>query len=85
LTDELVLADGTLPRFVLWEGTLHALPTNLPGDLLNFNLLTWPGKIRAGLGAAGLLLSSPPQNKVRAPQLTRLRIKWGLLNSPASE
>jgi oxygen-dependent protoporphyrinogen oxidase len=68
LADELVLADGSLPRFVYWEGggagqklaNLHALPTNLPGDLLDFNLLTWPGKIRAGLGAVGLIEPPPP-------------------------
>jgi len=69
ITDQLVLADGSLPRFVYWKGegageklaNLHALPTNLPGDLLNFNLLTWPGKIRAGLGAIGLIASPPDE------------------------
>jgi oxygen-dependent protoporphyrinogen oxidase len=67
LTNELVLADGSLPRFVYYHGNgagdklanLHALPTNLPGDLLNFDLLTWPGKIRAGLGAIGLIAPPP--------------------------
>lgn len=67
IADELVLADGSLPRFVYWVGegagqklaNLHALPTNLPGDLLDFNLLTWPGKIRAGLGAIGLIAPPP--------------------------
>lgn len=39
MMDELVLADPTLPRFVFWEGVLHALPSGLR-DLLNFNLLT---------------------------------------------
>lgn len=67
IDDQLVLADGSLPRFVYWKGggageklaNLHALPTNLPGDLLDFNLLTWPGKIRAGLGAVGLIAPPP--------------------------
>ncbi|GKY90627.1 hypothetical protein MPSEU_000036200 [Mayamaea pseudoterrestris] len=67
LTDDLVLADGSLPRFVYWKGggagdklaNLHALPTNLPKDLLDFFLLTWPGKIRAGLGAIGLIEPEP--------------------------
>ena len=68
ISSSLVLADGSLPRFVYWQGegagdklaNLHALPTNLPGDLLTFNLLTWPGKIRAGLGAIGLISPPPP-------------------------
>jgi len=70
ITDDLVLADGSLPRFVYWKGggagdklaNLHALPTNLPGDLLDFNLLTWPGKIRAGLGAVGFI-APPPEDR----------------------
>jgi len=69
LTDDLVLADGKLPRFVYWQGggaspklaNLHALPTNLPGDLLDFNLLTIPGKIRAAFGALGFISPPPPE------------------------
>jgi oxygen-dependent protoporphyrinogen oxidase len=53
LADELVYADATLPPWVWWDGKLHALPKNLPGDLFTFNLLSWPGRIRAGLGAIG--------------------------------
>ena len=70
MTDELVLADGSLPRFVYWQGegageklaNLHALPTNLPGDLLDFNLLTWPAKIRAAFGALGFI-EPPPTDR----------------------
>jgi protoporphyrinogen/coproporphyrinogen III oxidase len=71
ITKDLVLADGSLPRFVYWKGggaggklaNLHALPTNLPGDLLDFTLLTWPGKIRAGLGAVGLIAPPPTDGR----------------------
>lgn len=59
LNDELVLANGALPRFVFWEGVLHALPTNLPGDLFTFNLLSWPGRLRAAFGAVGLIDPAP--------------------------
>eukprot|EP00171_Calliarthron_tuberculosum_P009429 IDg9429t1 len=55
LKDELVLADHTLPRFVYWNERLFALPMS-PKDLLTFRLLSLPGAIRAGLGAAGLVL-----------------------------
>mmetsp|Transcript_30046 Transcript_30046/g.96966 ORF Transcript_30046/g.96966 Transcript_30046/m.96966 type:complete len:551 (-) Transcript_30046:671-2323(-) len=63
ISDELVLADKSLPPWVLWDGKLRPLPKNLPGDLLNFDLLSWPGKIRAGLGAVGLLLEKAPMDK----------------------
>ncbi|GMI40937.1 hypothetical protein TeGR_g11698, partial [Tetraparma gracilis] len=70
LNDDIILADGSLPRFVYWRGDgagrkpgdLHALPTNLPGDLLTFQLLSWPGRLRAAAGAAGLI-APPPEGK----------------------
>lgn len=39
MIDELVLADPKLPRFVYWDGSLHALPGGL-NDLPTFDLLT---------------------------------------------
>jgi len=63
IADELVFANPTLPPWVFWEGKLKPLPKNLPGDLFNFDLLTWPGKIRAGLGACGLFCPPPPEDK----------------------
>ncbi|CAM0881026.1 unnamed protein product [Alopecurus aequalis] len=53
LTDELVFGDPNAPRFVLWEGKLRPVPSK-PGDLPFFDLMTIPGKLRAGLGALGI-------------------------------
>ncbi|PIN20107.1 Protoporphyrinogen oxidase [Handroanthus impetiginosus] len=53
LKDELVLGDPNAPRFVLWNGKLRPVPSK-PTDLPFFDLMSFPGKIRAGLGAIGL-------------------------------
>lgn len=58
LKDDIVLADHTLPRFVYWDDHLFALPLG-PADIPKFRLLSLPGAIRAGLGAAGLVCPAP--------------------------
>jgi len=56
LKDDLVLADGSLPRLVYWDGKLNALPSKPQDALFNFGLISWPGKIRAAIGALGFVL-----------------------------
>ena len=52
LKDELVLANGKLPRFVFLNGKLNALPMSPPTAIAS-KILTWGGKIRLALCAIG--------------------------------
>ena len=45
LRDEALLADPRLPRYVEWNGRLHALPMS-PGGLVSTKLLSARGKLR---------------------------------------
>ncbi|KAF8724282.1 hypothetical protein HU200_021310 [Digitaria exilis] len=53
LKDDLVFGDPNAPRFVLWEGKLRPVPSK-PADLPFFDLMSIPGKLRAGFGALGI-------------------------------
>ncbi|PON43244.1 Protoporphyrinogen oxidase [Parasponia andersonii] len=59
LKDEVVLGDPNAPRFVLWNGKLRAVPSS-PSDLPFFDLMSIPGKLRAGFGALGIRPPPPP-------------------------
>jgi oxygen-dependent protoporphyrinogen oxidase len=58
LKDQLVFADHTLPRMVYWDSKLFPLPAALE-DAPFFALLNPLEKLRAGLGAIGLLAGRP--------------------------
>jgi oxygen-dependent protoporphyrinogen oxidase len=60
VSDKLVLGDPKAPRFVLWGGRLRPTPSG--PDALTFDLMSLLGKIRAGLGAIGVLNGSPPSD-----------------------
>lgn len=55
----LVFGDPKAPRFVYWEKKLRPTPSG--PDALTFNLVTFPGKIRIGLGALGLKKGMPSE------------------------
>ena len=54
---DLVFGDSKAPRFVFWDGRLRPTPSG--PDVLTFDLLSLWGKLRAGLGAAGLKAKKP--------------------------
>ncbi|KAL8232760.1 hypothetical protein R6Q57_002538 [Mikania cordata] len=69
LKDDLVLGDPTAPRFVLWGGGLKPVPSNLV-DLPFFDLMSFPGKLRAGFGALGLR-PPPPDREESVEEFVR--------------
>lgn len=54
LEQELVLADRRLPRYIYWQGELMPVPMN-PQAALATRLLSFPGKLRALIGALGFV------------------------------
>eukprot|EP00873_Tetraselmis_striata_P040275 jgi/Tetstr1/460539/TSEL_005797.t1 len=66
---DLVLGDPTAPRFVYWDKKLRPTPSG--PDVLTFDLLTIWGKIRAGLGAAGILKAPRPEGEESVEQFVR--------------
>ncbi|XP_047970860.1 protoporphyrinogen oxidase 1, chloroplastic [Salvia hispanica] len=69
LKDELVLGDPDAPRFVLWNGKLRPVPAK-PTDLPFFDLMSFPGKLRAGFGAIGLR-PPPPGHEESVEEFVR--------------
>jgi oxygen-dependent protoporphyrinogen oxidase len=62
VADKFVMGDPKAPRFVYWENKLRATPSGPLSAVLG-DFLSFPGKIRAGLGAVGLFKAPPPPNK----------------------
>ncbi len=58
LADQLIWADGRLPRYVYWDGELLPVPLN-PAAAITSSLLTVGGKLRALRGVLGFV-SYPP-------------------------
>jgi len=70
LKDDILLADPNSYRFVWWEGRLRPLPAG-PADAVFGDFLTWPGKIRAGLGAIGIKDPMPDREESVREFVTR--------------
>ena len=60
IAEDLVFGDPKAPRFVFWNKKLRPTPSG--PDVLTFDLLSIWGKIRAGLGAAGVKKPLPGQS-----------------------
>ena len=66
---DLVFGDPKAPRFVFWNKKLRPTPSG--PDILTFDLLSIWGKIRAGLGAAGILKAPRPESEESVEQFVR--------------
>mmetsp|Transcript_24874 Transcript_24874/g.36690 ORF Transcript_24874/g.36690 Transcript_24874/m.36690 type:complete len:523 (-) Transcript_24874:279-1847(-) len=62
LLNDLVLANPSLPRYVYWDGTLHAVPMSFSA-LFKSKLLSWRAKLRAVLGAIGFVSRRPTKEE----------------------
>lgn len=62
LDKDLVMGDPKAPRFVFWNKKLRPTPSG--PDVVTFDLLSIWGKLRAGLGAAGLRKAPPGEHMV---------------------
>ena len=67
--DELVFGDPTAARYVFWENELRRVPSG--PDAITNNLLSLWGKIRAGLGAVGILKDAAPDGEETVEQFIR--------------
>jgi len=66
IAQDLVFGDPKAPRFVFWNKKLRPTPSG--PDVLTFDLLSIWGKIRAGLGAAGIKKALPGERRSLALQ-----------------
>ena len=69
VADQLVFGDPKAPRFVWWEGKLRPTPSG--PDVVTFDLMSIPGKIRAGLGAAGIWKAPMPAEEESVEKFVR--------------
>ncbi|KAJ3676018.1 hypothetical protein LUZ60_003430 [Juncus effusus] len=69
LREDLVFGDPNAPRFVLWNGKLRPVPSKIT-DMPFFDLMSIPGKLRAGFGAIGLR-PPPPDHEESVEQFVR--------------
>lgn len=70
LADQLVWADGKLPRFVYWDGRLLPVPMSPPAAITS-QLLSVGGKLRVLRGLLGFVLSPPTREETVREFFTR--------------